>query len=327
MASPQSPPPFCLSCSARRLPFVDLERSLAQVGTLLSAERVLSARSVLDELVVRVHMSLGGDEDDDDPLPHSCSCHGHALALIEGSECARAVRSRSSEVEDLLAFSLRPGWHRYKESKGVTVSTLLEEGNPIVVICAEGLVPSPADHLLCVVNEVGMWKRWVPSWSFPIRLGLAHVEKVEVPSRACQLLQVELAIPFPFSNREVLVTARGADCLDELGRLVIALTTADRPDIPARPNTVRALLSGGIFLTPEAGADKTTAKMIVKVDPRLAMIPSTLVNFVAKIAVPMVFSRFCAEVATVKTEPLYRESMARNADLFDMIQARLKLFA
>ncbi|CBZ53026.1 conserved hypothetical protein [Neospora caninum Liverpool] len=67
----------------------------------------------------------------------------------------------------------------------------------------EGVVDTPLVAVLSVLNEMDMFRDWVPSFSFPVRLGLKDAIRVAQFGRVDQLDIFKIAFPWPVNDRQV----------------------------------------------------------------------------------------------------------------------------
>merc|ERR1712072_1369825 len=98
------------------------------------------------------------------------------------------------ELEKLLHSN--EGWTSHKHRDHVTVMYKKRENLHIYTIRIEADLQAPLFNILTVLNEVDLYKKWLPSFDWPTRLGLVECERLALLGRVSQV-----AMPWPFAWR------------------------------------------------------------------------------------------------------------------------------
>ena len=152
----------------------------------------------------------------------------------------------------------------------------------------------------------------------------------------------ELWLPWPFSNRFVVMRAEGFDALDEHGCIVATLSglgtglgcgiksecELDERSRGRVPSTVEAateciLLEGScIKLTPLPDG-RTHAVLVAHADPRIPTVPTTLINLFIKIMTPWIHGMLNEQLKLMPQDSSpYRSRMEENRELYGLVDER-----
>lgn len=69
--------------------------------------------------------------------------------------------------------------------------------------------------LLSVLNESDLYKMWMPSYTFPVKLGVSESKMLKEMGQGQQIIQVKIDMPFPFHHRECIQEVHAFDCIAE----------------------------------------------------------------------------------------------------------------
>lgn len=75
--------------------------------------------------------------------------------------------------------------------------------------------------LLSVWNESQLHATWMPRTTVPVRLGMSASHRIAEWEPGHQVIQIQMDMPFPFSNRECLEHVTAVDAIDEMGKILV----------------------------------------------------------------------------------------------------------
>jgi hypothetical protein len=186
----------------------------------------------------------------------------------------------------------------------------------------------------------------MPSWKKPIKLGIDYTNKLKETGRGNQIIQVGVALAWPFSNRELCMHVVAVDVIEEENCIAIhamSESSDDDPVIPPMPkNSVPIDYSCSILVRPcppdhpclvrskhEYPQDESLVLFSLKMsaDPKVKAVPQGLQNFVTR----TVIGRFWSSMLQVAEEvrdgkrPLHKDAIDGKRDLYDWIDARIEV--
>lgn len=146
------------------------------------------------------------------------------------------------------------------------------------------------EAVMSVMSETDMTKDWVPYFRFPMHVGLECCETLRRLGRMEKVTYYKIALPWPFSDEEVILHGWLVDDLSANDRLVICFRGID-DDYPVTPSlgavcspdrgkNKRMYVEGGCRIRVE-DEHRVRLEMLWNIDLKMS-IPSTLVKFVAK---------------------------------------------
>ena len=292
------------------------------LARLIEEDQLIAAGRVIDEMT-------GAPPGDDAAL-----ADGVAPELI-----ARAATKRDRLVAFLEKLEQTDAWPTCREKDDLTM-WYKQETESVHSVRVRSEVPVSMLALLATMAEVDLWQNWVPSWRFPFRLGLQLARVVHMPSRASQIVYVELSVPYPWARRSALLHCFLADCRDETvcgqsGLVVVieSITEARAIELGAAAadvaggvengingETVRAEIHGGMVMR-HGPMGRTAFQMLSSVDPKLALVPQVVISFMTMV-VEHIFRKFIA-VASRLVGSEYERRMRDDRDRYAYLESKL----
>eukprot|EP01066_Platyproteum_vivax_P012353 Platyproteum_vivax@DN5616_c0_g1_i1.p1 len=233
---------------------------------------------------------------------------------IRGSP--RGKKGKKLEMEPHIA------WHT--EAEGGVVTKYRREGDGTYTIRTSGLVKAPMFEVMAVCCETEYSTNWVPM--------LKKGEKLHAVGKATQVLRHLYTMPWPLGNREVIMKVFGVDMLDDpMASLLLILTSpsADAKEAfgmkvePPEKGTLRMPMNYVIFiLTPKEHGKETDVVILANVDPGIKMIPQSLVSYLAKSVIRLIFDNLTKCVNNFKGS-VYEKRVAADPILYGYLKERL----
>jgi hypothetical protein len=180
--------------------------------------------------------------------------------------------------------------------------------------------PIPKDMLvpiLAVWNESSLYETWMPSWKNPVRMGVKGSKQILNDRKGHQIIQINCDVPWPMSEREVLMDVTAVDDIDATGCIIAKMQTLGStsgtesqnllPDdfqLPRLQQGVeRVDFEGSILFRAcpedhpnyESARQKFPGPLILMqytmfFDAKMAAFPNSLINFVTRVVIGMVWS-------------------------------------
>eukprot|EP01136_Pigoraptor_vietnamica_P030752 Opistho-1_new@90404 len=230
-----------------------------------------------------------------------------------------------AQIEDFLSnFESDDGWTLQDSDANLRILYRHQEGHEYHTIRAEGTLDCPLFNMMVVANELDLIKTWFPRYSFPMKLGLAEATCLARFGRMSELIYVLADVPFPFSNRDLALEVDAEDDLDHQSfNLVInTVESSTEATIPPCPEgVVRIECKGGAQFTFRE-PNKTAFKLLWELDPKIAVVPAWLMNFITMKVVKYGLYKF-QDVALGIAGTEFEKRINDNKELYDGIRERL----
>lgn len=205
------------------------------------------------------------------------------------------------------------------------------ENSSIIEICFQGFIKTNILNVLSVFYERDLYKDWIPYYTFPIKFGLNSIKEILHKDRIHLVTAIYIDIPWPFSNREIILEIWASNEIIPNNRIFIHASSIEnhgyhpilKVEIPySLGYSNRANISGGGFVSPH-GDDLTHLIFKWKID-LLFEPPKVLLNFFLKNFIKACWDKF-SNVCINVDEPnsLHKERLNTNKDLYDFIRAKI----
>ncbi|EIE25652.1 hypothetical protein COCSUDRAFT_60664 [Coccomyxa subellipsoidea C-169] len=228
------------------------------------------------------------------------------------------------------------GWTVSHESE-VKVTYRHIKGEPYHSVRLEAVLEAPIEHVLALAAEYDLTKMWN---SF---MKASDILYAELPFLTC----IYGSLWTPVVTFDACVKAEGYDLGEEDRSLLISLTNMTEEEI-ARIGVLpdgherrrRAIIGTGSCFRVEAlpptagtpttllfnGRPRTRGMVMGHLNPRLPYVPAFLVNFVLKVASPVIFKMMKKAVAELFQDPsgLFCQRMKAKPEVYAATQARTK---
>ncbi|POM85111.1 hypothetical protein CmeUKMEL1_15760 [Cryptosporidium meleagridis] len=206
------------------------------------------------------------------------------------------------------------------------------ENSSIIEVCFQGFIKTNILNILSVFYERDLYKDWIPYYTFPIKFGLNSIKEILHKDRIHLVTAIYIDIPWPFSNREIILEIWASNEIIPNNRIFIHASSIEdhgfhprlKVEIPySLGYSNRANISGGGFVSPHAD---NLAHLIFKWKIDLLFEPpKVLLNFFLKNFIKACWDKFsnvCLQVD--QPNSLHKERLDTNKDLYDFIRAKLK---
>jgi len=162
------------------------------------------------------------------------------------------------------------------------VSHRSEPGTSLHGFRVECTLKAPIKNFLTLINEVDLFSEWLPFVAYTKQHARYH--------RASRVVVVELSVPWPFANRDICLHAVSADGLDTSpGCVFLTVQSFEKDDgdgddatlLSPRPGATRVDVKYGACFMRPISRNLCRVMGIVHVDPKLAIVPPKIINFIA----------------------------------------------
>ena len=292
-----------------------LEEELAAAQTLALDERLLEADDIL----------LGLDQRTEDDSSPAASWRQFPWVV----ELQRKAKRHRELTQDLQCDK---GWTQMHCHDDITVWYRAEEDSLFHSVRIDVEMDTSVFGAIAVMNEVDLWNLWVPSFNFPMRVGLRTSHQIKQISRASQSIYCAVNAPWPFKSRDAVLHAHGCDRLQQHRQITVVVDSLPQEasdqstlwgSIPGpEDDDVRIDIKGGVLFEVTT-ASTCTIRMLWNVDPKIPLVPSWLVNLITRNFAHIGMGRFRRMVREIEgTE--YETRIEGNATLYRFLADRLQ---
>lgn len=276
------------------------------------------------------------------------------LESTEGRGAApEAPSSESIRVEAARqAFRSDVGWEPQGTSMGFSVDLRRGPGD-LETVRMDGIMEVPTSDIAAVMYEVEKWKQWVPSLA---GMGLREAARLAADGPARHIVHLIVGMPWPLSNRDMVLAVECADCLDapvsgsSAGSLdapgalradracgahepqLVVLIDSDAvnefPDhcrdavpAPGRGSHRQKMMDSAVLLTPTARGTRVQVILSSSID---VFVPTWLLSIAITQMTGLVLSRLAATATRVHKERVLGGPVDVPSPFFSWIQPRLE---
>ncbi|EZG77012.1 hypothetical protein GNI_043350 [Gregarina niphandrodes] len=204
-------------------------------------------------------------------------------------------------------------------------------------ILAQSWIDLKFDGLLSVTAQVDMTKFWVPSFKFPIRLGLNEAVEVVRTGRMERTSLYKVDLPWPVTNRQVYLHGWLADDLHNQSAMIVfrafepenypyhpLLQTLDPKSLQKTDGFTDMFVEGCCLISHiDMSKNKVLARLFWNIDLK-TRIPNILISFVTKTFIRMglnALARACKDASECNGE--WKAIRDRDPWLYEYISRRL----
>ena len=222
-------------------------------------------------------------------------------------------------------------WTLQRDSDGIRTLHRHLEDNGVHSIRIEGIVDSPMFDILALLHEVDLFHTWLPSYAF---LGLRSAGIIEEPSPVELFARIRVAVPWPFSDREVIFRCVGVDCMGEQcfnpdetvvsKQIAVLFTSCEHSAAPPSADCTLASIKppSGFLLTPK-GEGKTHVVILANIDPQIALVPDWLIDIAVRNLAYLILVAIRKAASHVKGEAYQVRMTDPNNPFFNHIRKRI----
>ena len=196
-------------------------------------------------------------------------------SLISNCEEISILREDLREADRCLEhLADLDSWTLVKEIDNLAIFS--KKSDQDFIVRAELLLETPVFPVLTVCNEIDLLPEWIQV--------VKSVRTVATISHFRRLLWYKFNIPWPASNRDMMVNAYGIT-LPENNSIMILLRGVESEkflnlDIPPPDGAdVRITMKTGVLNIMKRSHSQTQISFIVHSDPHVAMVPESLLNY------------------------------------------------
>ena len=200
--------------------------------------------------------------------------------------------------------------------------------------------------VIAVFNESQLYSTWMPSFQRPIKLGISQTNKLKETGRGNQIIQVRVALAWPFADRELIMHVVAVDCIEEYNCIAIHAKSESSNDDdsgvipPTPPNVVAIDYACSILIRPcpldhpclerskhEYPQDESLVLFSLKMtaDPHVNAVPQSLQNFVTRTVIGRFWSSLLEVAEDVRDgrRPQHQQAIDGKRELYDWIDGRV----
>ena len=234
------------------------------------------------------------------------------VALLKG-DIALAMQS-------LELLSDLDSWELVNDTE--EIATFYRGSGTEFFVRAEMIMNQPMFPALALFSEIDLLSSWITV--------LKRVEVVSDVTNYRKVLRYALDIPWPASDRYILVSAVGIAIRQNKSAMIVFKDVEGdsylgAPMPPPEPGTVRANVEIGCINIMMLSPEQTQVSFIVKCDPQVALIPHSLLNFAEKKVVFFLLQMIrqkCKEYPGSE----YERRVSVRTDYYELLRSRLEKY-
>jgi hypothetical protein len=242
-------------------------------------------------------------------------------------ECSEIYEfSRVKRDADDLQLALEmlgdlESWEQVDDSNGI--QTYSKGSGDEFFVRGEMTMEAPVFPILALFSEIDL----IPTWYALHRVPrVSAVELITQPTKFRRMLRYVLDIPWPCSNRDMVISALGVPLEESCSALVVLKSVEDHyfgTEVPqVLEDQVRVDLHIGCINIRSLSPSKSHLTFIVRSDPHLSLIPSWLMNFGIKHFIYYFMERIRDKTAQYEGSE-YERRVKANPDYYSEIQDRI----
>eukprot|EP01104_Vermistella_antarctica_P007353 TRINITY_DN1817_c0_g1_i1.p1 TRINITY_DN1817_c0_g1~~TRINITY_DN1817_c0_g1_i1.p1 ORF type:complete len:599 (-),score=144.57 TRINITY_DN1817_c0_g1_i1:73-1869(-) len=250
----------------------------------------------------------------------------HLRWWVSMSRWTRQLVRECKFARDLVNVMLSDeGWDVVRQADGITTLYKNETNTPVHSVKMKGVVNCPTFNMAAVMYEADLYSNWIPM--------CVKSECLATMSKYRKIIYTYSKMPWPMSDREMLMVGFGVDLLEEENLIVITAWSTDetcreRDNIPdhielpdPQSGTVRMTVHcSGIILRP---VSTTQCEVFVmgNCDPKMS-VPYSLLNYATKTLAHKGFSMLSDKAINLNAE--YTRRIDANTDLYNEMKAKIE---
>ncbi|KYQ96841.1 hypothetical protein DLAC_04147 [Tieghemostelium lacteum] len=238
--------------------------------------------------------------------------------LIEQiQQCPRLKRLRveHEEISELVQMMDKDhnkfGWKEISNSHGIHC-LYKENGSGMHSIRMDGIIESPIFDVCAVIMEVALYGTWIPN--------LKEAKLLGEDNRFKKLIYARSVCPWPVSDRDVCLFGYGVDMLEEHDKIMVIARSVRDGDLDGiswkLPDPIKNVVRvdtkiSGFTITP-ISETQTLVQVVSLTDPRMAMMPYWLLNFVTTQFCHYLFVMLRKQSKSVQSSKHYKTAIETN---------------
>ncbi|OMJ91630.1 hypothetical protein SteCoe_5778 [Stentor coeruleus] len=241
-----------------------------------------------------------------------------SLDLLNSTEEINILRDDLKEADRCLELLADlDSWNPIKETENIAIFS--KTSNVDFIIRAEMLLDQPIFPVLSICNEIDL----LPSWIQVVK----SVETVKTITPFRRLLWYKFNIPWPASNRDMVVNAFGLTIPENNSIMIILRDVSESKflgtDIP-QPDSgdVRVTMKTGILSFMKRSETQTQVSFLSHSDPHVPLVPESLLNWCSKTGI-YYFIKSMEDKAMGFKGSIFEERVAANQAFYNKLMSVL----
>jgi hypothetical protein len=208
-------------------------------------------------------------------------------------------------------------WEMVREEDDIAIFT--KGSTNEFLIRSEMLMPHSAFSLLAVFSEVDLLPTWIDV--------IAGAEEVARPSTFRRINHFTMKLPWPLSNRDMVVACAGIPMPQNKSVLLLIRDVGDLPSFmghtipPPTQGNVRMKIHHCCVNVMQVAEAQTQVSFMFRADPKIALLPSEVRKWGSKQAI-FAFMRSMREQCARFAGSEYERRVAKNPDYYNELRSR-----
>jgi START domain len=290
---------------------VDSTMTVTQTDTTTDSESVTDDTKSI-AIATAASVAAQSDADKSNEIHSQSQTDSEAVSFLHFADI---VRRKAADTRELLDFfEDEDDWQVMREKNGVRTLYRPEESSGTHSFKVSGEIHAPMTSIVAVLYEIDLFHHWFPKLKFSRELTLL--------SRYHKLIHLEIDIPWPISNREVVADAYGVDMLED-NKIAIFLRSIDEHPLvqlpEANPHCVRAEIIRGGFIIEPLSPNSCELHFMLNVDAKIPVLPYWAINSVVGKLIHVLHG-FIANAAQFDEDSSYAERVRKNRDMYGHVE-------
>jgi hypothetical protein len=242
-----------------------------------------------------------------------------SLSQLNAIEEIKVLREDLREADRCLELLADlDSWSVVKDTENIAIFSKKSDSD--FIIRAEMLLDQPMFPVLSICNEIDL----LPSWIQVVD----SVKLLDIVSGFRKLIWYKFNIPWPASNRDMVVNAFGIT-IPENNSIMLILRNISTPSFlgreipPPDPGHVRIELKTGLLNFMKRGENQTQVSFISHSDPHVAAVPETLLNWCTQTGI-YYFIKSMQDQTNNFAGSVFQQRVNSNPDFYQHINDVLK---
>ena len=278
-----------------------MESEIQQIKDLFYADRLQDAYHLLRNL----EASHSNDES--------------FLSSVNSVEEIRVLREDLQEADRCLELlGDLDSWTPVKETENIAIFSKKSDSD--FIVRAEMLLDQSIFPILSVCNEIDLLPEWIQV--------VKSVQLIKTVSPFRKVLWYKFNIPWPASNRDMVINAYGIPIPDNKSIMLVlrgvetetflgnAVPQPDRGD-------VRVTMKTGVINFMKLSETQTQLSFLSHADPHVSLVPESLMNFCTQTGIYM-FIKSMEDKAKAFNGSIFEERVNKNPQFYESISEVLR---
>lgn len=241
------------------------------------------------------------------------------LTSVNSVEEIRVLREDLQEADRCLELLADlDSWTPVKETENIAIFSKKSDSD--FIVRAEMLLDQSIFPILSVCNEIDLLPEWIQV--------VKSVQLIKTITPFRKLLWYKFNIPWPASNRDMVINAYGIPIPDNKSIMLVLRgveteTFLGNPVPQTDRGDVRVTMKTGVINFMKLSETQTQLSFLSHADPHVSLVPESLMNFCTQTGIYM-FIKSMEDKAKAFNGSIFEERVKSNPQFYDSISEVLR---